>query len=467
MRPHRRVVVTGIGLATPLGVGTDLAWTNLLNGASGIRHLTVDDILEGEVGFEQMPIRVGACVPRLREGDAEQIGAFDVARWCEGDVGGVATWRRPGVPPLVGGGARIAPFAGLALAAAAEALEDAGWSSVDATSDQRRRAGVCIGAGMGHVGDLTNAGRLLENGRLRRVSPFFVPRILVNMAAGHVSMRHGLEGPNHAAATACATGAHAIGDAFRAVQRGDADLIVAGGTESCIDAVSIVGFTRARALADPAAMGLSDDPAATCRPFDASRGGFVMGEGAGVLVLEDLESARRRHARPYAEIRGYGQASDAHHITQPPASGAGAAAAMEAALTDAGVRPEEVTYVNAHATGTKAGDAAEAAALARVFGSRFSSGEIAVSSTKGATGHLLGAAGAVEAAFAALALASGVVPPTLNLVEPDVGLGAAFRGANFVPLVAQRAPGLRAALTNSFGFGGTNASLVLTLPPVG
>ena len=269
-RPLRRVVITGIGLATPLGVGKDVVWERLLNGESGIRELTAEDVLEGEHGFNQMPVKVAAIVPRVGGGgdkdkdhrtdaDADAARAlFDVAKWCEGDVGrapgsaaaaaaaasgsgssddgnGNGQPPPPAAPPAasaVGGGGRIAPFAGLALAAADEALSDAGWSSADVTEAQRRRAGVSIGSGMGHVGDLTNAGRLLERGRLRRISPFFVPRILVNMAAGHVSMKHCLRGPNHAAATACATGAHAIGDAFRAIQRGDADLMVAGGTES-------------------------------------------------------------------------------------------------------------------------------------------------------------------------------------------------------------------------------------------
>ena len=312
------------------------------------------------------------------------------------------------------------------------------------------------------------------------------------MAAGHVSMAHGLRGPNHAAATACATGAHAIGDAFRLVQRGDADVMLAGGTEGCVDAATIAGFARARALADPeamfpgsttrtAAMGIDpDDPAGCCRPFDA-RGGFVMGEGAGVLVLESLASARARGAPVFAEIRGYGQAGDALHVTQPPTDGAGAASAMRAALVDAGFEPARVGYVNAHATGTRAGDAAEAEALRRVFGARLFGGgggrkkedletekdarspTPTRSSTKGATGHLLGAAGAVEAAFAAMAVRTGDVPPTLHLTTPDPE--AVPRGADYAPLVKTKREGMRAAMSNSFGFGGTNASLVFAAPP--
>jgi len=311
--PPRRVVVTGIGLATPLGVGTQLVWDRLLEGRSGIRELTPHDIPEGTRGYEQMPVRIGARVPRVGENNGEG-GAFDSARWCEGDVdlGGASSPSSKSSapsspPPAVGGGPRIAPFTGLALAASHEALKDANWDPSTATEPQLARCGVSVGAGMGHVSDLTNAGALLHAGKLRRVSPFFVPRILCNMAAGHISMAHGFRGINHAVSTACATGAHAIGDAFRAIQRGDADLIVAGGTESCLDAVSIAGFARARALADPARFpeDLRADPESICRPFDSRRGGFVMGEGAGVLVLESFENAMRRVS--YIFIFPYGQ----------------------------------------------------------------------------------------------------------------------------------------------------------------
>lgn len=477
VRAPRRVVVTGIGLATPLGVGTSLVWERLLAGRSGIRELTPDDIPEGERGYEQMPIRIGARVPRVGErrdepnADAD-AGAFDATRWCGGDVFGIASASHSSSPsrtdaarPAVGGGPRIAPFTGLALAAAHEALQDARWDPSATGATRPDRCGVFIGAGMGHVPDLTNAGALLERGKLRRVSPFFVPRILCNMAAGHVSMAHGFTGMNHAVATACASGAHAIGDAYRAIQRGDVDLVVAGGAESAIDAVSFAGFARARALADPAKFppNLAVDPAAVCRPFDARRGGFVMGEGSGVLVLESLESAIARGVPPYAEVRGYGCAADAHHITQPPRDGDGAALAMLNALADGGIEPGCVGYVNAHATGTTTGDAAEAKALSRVFGKALATGTTRVSSTKGATGHLLGAAGAVEAAFAVLSIASGDCPPTLNLDDP---CGECVPdGADFVPRVAARGARPRAAMSNSFGFGGTNASLVFAAPP--
>ena len=479
MRPPRRVVVTGIGLATPLGVGTSLVWERLLAGRSGIRELTPDDIPEGERGYEQMPIRIGARVPRVVEGRRDEpnadddAGAFDATRWCGGDAFGDASrssrsssTSRTDARAAVGGGPRIAPFNGLALAAAHEALQDARWDPLATGATTRPdRCGVFVGAGMGNVPDLTNAGALLERGKLRRVSPFFVPRILCNMAAGHISMTHGFTGVNHAVATACASGAHAIGDAYRAVQRGDVDLVVAGGAESAIDAASFAGFARARALADPAKFppDLACDPSAICRPFDSRRGGFVMGEGAGVLVLESLESAVARGVEPYAEVRGYGCAADAHHITQPPRDGAGAALAMRNALADGGIEPGAVGYVNAHATGTSTGDAAEARALANVFGEAFADGACRVSSTKGATWHLLGAAGAVEAAFAVLAVATGDVPPTLNLDDPCSE--CVPDGADFVRRVAARGVRVRAAMTNSFGFGGTNASLVFAAPP--
>ena len=416
--PHRRVVVTGIGLVTPLGAGTARTWASLMKGESGVRFIGPDDVPEGRDGYGQLGVRVAAVVPRRHE-STNPDEPFDLAEWCAAPS--------------------VAPFAGFALCAASEATADAGIASSSTrsrpstTASASRdpffldpdRCGVSIGSGMGHVSDVTHAGRLLERGTLKKkLSPFFVPRVLCNAAAGQVSMRHDFRGPNRAAATACAAGAHAVGDAFRAVQRGEADVMLAGGTESCVDAVTIAGFARARALADPEAMGLrrssetlsssetkkdgyEDDYASACRPFDPTRAGFVVGEGAGVLVLESLEHARARGAKKiYAEIRGFGQASDAFHVTQPPSSGAGAARAMRAALADAGVESDEVDYVNAHATGTRAGDEAECNALLDVFGSRFAEGEMAVSSTKGAIGHLLGAAGAVEAAFAALSRCS-------------------------------------------------------------
>ena len=513
--PHRRVVVTGIGLVTPLGAGTARTWAALMAGESGVRAIGPDDLPEGKDGYDQLGVRVAAVVPRRHE-VTRPDEPFDLDEWCASPS--------------------VAPFAGYALCAAAEATADAGIESrnarretlgggakTDATRDRRRvtdaswstaidsainpdRCGVSIGSGMGGVADVTNAGRLLERGVTRKkLSPFFVPRVLCNAAAGQVSMRHDCRGPNRAAATACAAGAHAVGDAFRAVQRGEADVMLAGGTESCVDAVTIAGFARARALADPEAMGLRKEEnqtrteetetedesyASACRPFDPTRAGFVVGEGAGVLVLESLEHARARGAKKiYAEIRGFGQASDAFHVTQPPRSGAGAARAMRAALADAGVAPGAVDYVNAHATGTRAGDEAECNALLDVFGTRFAEGEMAVSSTKGAVGHLLGAAGAVEAAFAALSLFHAETPPTLHLRTRDASrdddtmnddtmtmtktvtktaekpASSPPERADLVRDARRRSPDARVAMTNSFGFGGTNASLVFAKAP--
>ena len=480
--PHRRVVVTGIGLVTPLGAGTARTWASLMKGESGVRFIGPDDVPEGRDGYGQLGVRVAAVVPRRHE-STNPDEPFDLAEWCAAPS--------------------VAPFAGFALCAAAEATADAGIASSSTRSSRSTtasasrdpdpffvdpdRCGVSIGSGMGHVSDVTHAGRLLERGTLKKkLSPFFVPRVLCNAAAGQVSMRHDFRGPNRAAATACAAGAHAVGDAFRAVQRGEADVMLAGGTESCVDAVTIAGFARARALADPEAMGLrkEDGYASACRPFDPTRAGFVVGEGAGVLVLESLEHARARGAKKiYAEIRGFGQASDAFHVTQPPRSGAGAARAMRAALADAGVAPGAVDYVNAHATGTRAGDEAECNALLDVFGTRFAEGEMAVSSTKGAVGHLLGAAGAVEAAFAALSLFHAETPPTLHLRTRDASRDASFsrtvtetetktspassppERADLVRDAQRRSPDARVAMTNSFGFGGTNASLVFAKAP--
>lgn len=291
--------------------------------------------------------------------------------------------------------------------------------------------------------------------RIRRLSPFFIPRILINMASGHVSMKYGFQGPNHAAVTACATGAHSIGDAMRMVQFGDADVMVAGGTESSIDALSIAGFCKARALTTK----YNSSPSEASRPFDCGRDGFVIGEGSGVLILEELEHAKSRGAKIYAEVRGYGMSGDAYHITQPHTDGRGATLAMARALKQAGLHPNQVDYVNAHATSTPLGDAIEANAIKAMFTDHATSGSLAFSSTKGAVGHLLGAAGAVEAIFSVLTVHHGIAPLTLNLTKPDPMFNDAF-----MPLTASKELPIRAALSNSFGFGGTNASLLFASP---
>ena len=443
--PQRRVVVTGLGCVTPLGCGTQLAWEALLRGASGVRLLTAPEDCSAAV-LDSLTVRFAAKVPR-----GTAAGQLDWEKWSSAG--------------------QVAPFVAFALAAAQEALSD----SRLALDDRLRAAtGVSIGSGMGHVADIAQVGALLAAGQPRKVSPHFVPRVLVNMAAGHVSMNHGLTGPLCAPATACASGAHALGEACRLIRGGDAIAMLAGGTEACVDAVALTGFARARALATLD----GGSPEGACRPFDANRRGFVLAEGAAVLVLEEYEHARARGARMYAEMRGCGLAADAHHVTAPPPDGRGALAAMRAALAQAGLEPHQVGYVNAHATGTPLGDAIEARAVAQLFCGEHSSSQgdgevppLLLSSTKGATGHLLGAAGALEAVFAVMALHTRMVPPTLNLGQQDVlpgDQGAADGVRRRIHLVAGSpvaAPDLVAVLSNSFGFGGTNASVCFTQPP--
>ncbi|ORZ02301.1 thiolase-like protein [Syncephalastrum racemosum] len=412
----RRVVVTGLGLVTPVGVGVQNAWTNLLKGQCGI--VSVRD----REGFDALPVNIAAVVP---EGLKED-GKFTAKEWLDrGDERVMGT------------------FTQYAIAAARQALADADWKP---TSDEaKERTGVCIGSGMGSFDDLVSTSVSFSNAGYRKVSPMFVPRILINMAAGHLTMKYGFRGPNHAASTACTTGAHSIGDASRFIQYGDADVMVAGGTEACIHPLAMAGFAKAKSLAAQ----YNDNPSEASRPFDADRSGFVMGEGSGVVVLEELEHAKARGARIYAEVKGYGLSGDAHHMTAPPEDGAGAVRSMQRALRSAGIAASQVGYVNAHATSTAVGDAAENRAIKTVFGD-----QVIVSSTKGATGHLLGAAGSVEAIFTLLALHHGVLPPTLNLHKPEGEFNL-----NYVPLEAQEHKDIRVAVTNSFGFGGTNASL--------
>ena len=429
--PLRRVVVTGIGLVTPLGVGVQRVWDRLIAGDTAVRSLTEEDLPpDHRHAFPQLPSKVIACVPREELLQAPWYPANQDLR-------------------------REAPFVTYALTAASEALLDAKWSPTSA--EDRVSTGVAIGAGMSCTTDMAEAGALLKEGKLRRLSPFFVPRTLVNMGAGAVSMAFGLQGPNHAASTACASGAHGVGDAFRIVQRGDANVMLAGGTEACVDAVALGGFSRLKALSTK----FNDRPEFASRPFDRDRDGFVLGEGAAVLVLEELEHARARNARIYAEIRGYGMSGDAHHITQPPADGAGAALAMRRALLSAGVACDDVAYINAHATSTPIGDDVEQRAIASVFGGVGSGSAMVgdaplVSSTKGAMGHLLGAAGAVEAAFTVLSSFHRIAPPNCNLDNPEPALLSGLVGKESAVLPQGR----HAVLSNSFGFGGTNASLV-------
>ncbi|KAJ3054665.1 Mitochondrial beta-keto-acyl synthase [Rhizophlyctis rosea] len=429
----RRVVVTGLGLVTPVGTGVKASWSRIIAGKSGL--VSLSGLTHEPTGrtYEGIPSQVAALV---QKGSAE--GEFDISKWLS-----------------KGEERKTSPFMHYALSAAQQALEDAKWTPED--EEEKIKTGVCLGSGIGCLDEIQTTSELYEKHGMRKLSPYFVPKILINMAAGHVSMRYGFKGPNHAASTACTTGAHALGDAARFIMFGDADVMVAGGTEASVSPLAMAGFAKARSLSTK----YNSTPEAASRPFDRDRDGFVIGEGAGCVVLEEYEHAKRRNASIYAELRGYGLSGDAHHPTAPPENGEGAARAMRRALEVAGVRPEEVGYVNAHATSTELGDLAETRAIKSVFSTSLNS--LAISSTKGAVGHLLGAAGAVEAIYTILALHHNVLPPTLNLhspgPEPEFDL-------DYVPLKARHLKEshreLFAAVTNSFGFGGTNASLVFT-----
>ncbi|EME32113.1 3-oxoacyl-[acyl-carrier-protein] synthase II [Galdieria sulphuraria] len=456
---RRRVVVTGIGLVTPLSVGTNSTWNRLIAGECAVDRITAFDA-------SRFPIQIAAEVPRSSWGDlgpCRKINCkklqdeefFDATR-----ILGFSEDDKKKTPE----------FIQFALAASKEALEDANWFPVDATSLER--TGVAVGAGITSIPDIIEANRLIESSErgYRRVSPFFVPRILTNMAAGYISMKYGFQGPNHSVSTACATGSHSIGDAFRMVRDGDADVMIAGGSEACIHEVSLVGFSRAKALASS----YNDSPQRASRPFDKDREGFVIGEGAGILVLEELNHAVARKAKIYAQVEGYGLSGDAHHITAPRSDGHGAWLAMKRALDMSGLSPLDIDYVNAHATSTPLGDEIENTAIRRLLSlhcgkerngpsrnGRHPPDVLAVSSTKGAIGHLLGSAGAVEAAFTVLSIFYQTIPPTLNL---DCLPSEEF-DLDYVPEKAKECR-IRAALNNSFGFGGTNASLLFTEPNI-
>ncbi len=422
----RRVVITGLGLVTPLGWGVGVSWRNILAGKSGAGRITAFDPTD-------YACQIACEVPRVDGrggGGAEVEGAFDPDKVMS------AKDRR-----------RIDDFILYGIAAADEAVRDAGWTPQDEA--ERERTGVIIGSGIGGLNTIAETTLELEAKGPRRVSPFFIPSSLINLASGHVSIRYGFKGPNHSVVTACATGAHAVGDAFRIIKYGDADVMVAGGAEAAVCKLGIAGFVACRALST----GFNAEPQRASRPYDKDRDGFVMGEGAGVLVLEELAHARARGAKIYAEVKGYGLSGDAHHITAPAADGAGGARAMGAALKDAGVTPGELDYINAHGTSTPLGDEIELGAVERLLGEA-ARGK-AMSSTKSAIGHLLGAAGAVEAAFTCLAIRDQVAPPTINLDTPSVETA--------LDLIPHRAKPMKidTALSNSFGFGGTNASLVL------
>jgi 3-oxoacyl-[acyl-carrier-protein] synthase II len=414
----RRVVVTGMGIVNSLGVGVEHNWANILAAKSGIRKIESFDVSD-------LPAKIGGQVP---VGDTVD-GLFHSEDWVSSKD------QR-----------RMDDFIIYGMCAAQQAVENSGW--VPATDEDSWRTGVLIGSGIGGLAEIAKTSTLMDAGKTRRVSPFFIPASLINLISGHVSIKYGLKGPNHSVVTACATGTHAIGDAARMISLDDADVMVAGGAESAICRIGMAGFCAARALST----GYNDTPEIASRPWDKDRDGFVMGDGAGVVVLEELEHAKKRGATIYAEVVGYGMSGDAHHITAPSEDGDGAYRCMQAALKRAGMNVSEIDYVNAHGTSTPLGDEIELGAVKRLFGDAVY--DIAMSSTKSAVGHLLGAAGAIEAIYSVLAIANNVVPPTLNLDNPSVD--------DKINLVAHQAQEreVNAALSNSFGFGGTNASLV-------
>ena len=418
----RRVVVTGMGLVTPLGIGLDQVWHRLLAGESGIGAIQSFDVSD-------LPSRVAGQVPR---GDRAS-GLFNADDW---------------VPPK--DQRRMDEFIVFAMAAAVQAVEDAGW--LPDNEEDRERTGVMIGSGIGGLPSITDAAITLQERGPRRISPFFIPSSLINLASGNVSIRYGFKGPNHAVVTACSTGAHAIGDAARLIMLDDADVMVCGGTEAAICRLGLAGFAAARALST----NFNDDPPRASRPWDQNRDGFVMGEGAGILVLEELEHAKARNAKIYAEVLGYGMSGDAYHLTAPAEDGSGAFRSMRNALKSAHLAPDSIDYINAHGTSTPLGDEIELGAVKRLFGDH--AYRLSMSSTKSAIGHLLGAAGSVEAIFSILAMRDGVVPPTLNLDNPSPACDI-----DLVPKVA-RERRVNYVLSNSFGFGGTNASLIFGGP---
>ncbi len=413
----KRVVVTGLGLVTPLGSGVEASWSRLLKGESGARRVA-------EFEVDDIACQIAAFIPR---GDGTD-GTFN-----------------PDDAMLPKEQRKVDDFILYAVAAADQALADSGYTPD--TDEQRERTGVLIGSGIGGLQGIAETSLLLRDKGPRRVSPFFIPGRLINLASGYVSIKHQLKGPNHAVVTACSTGAHAIGDASRLIAYGDADVMVAGGTESPICRIALAGFAACKALST----NFNDRPTEASRPYDKDRDGFVMGEGAGVVILESLEHAKARGARIYGEVIGYGLSGDAFHITAPAEDGDGAFRCMTAALKRAEINPSEIDYVNAHGTSTPMGDEIELGAAERIFGGN----QLSMSSTKSAIGHLLGAAGSVEAVFSLLAMRDNIAPPTINLENPSVETSF-----DLVPNKA-RERRIDTVLSNSFGFGGTNASLVM------
>lgn len=411
----RRVVITGMGIVSPVGTGVEYAWKNILAGKSGVKKITefeVEDLASQIAGLPVVGTELGQYNPDVAVEPREQRKLDKVITY--------------------------------GIVAADEAIKDAG---LDNYEGDKERIGVSIGSGIGGFNTIYENCIELHEGGPRRVSPFFIPKGIINMAAGNISIKYGFKGPNISVVTACATGAHSIGEAMRTIKYGDADIMICGGTEGAVSRIALAGFSAMRALSTR-----NDEPTRASRPWDKNRDGFIMAEGAGVLVLEEYEHAVARGAKIYAEVAGYGMSADAYHITAPAPNGEGGMRAMKSALKDAGVNPVDVDYINAHGTSTGLGDVGELAAVQTLFGDA----PVSMSSTKSMTGHLLGAAGAVEAIFCALSIRDGVVPPTINLDDPEDAVG----DIDLVPHKAKERK-VDVALSNSFGFGGTNASIVL------
>jgi 3-oxoacyl-[acyl-carrier-protein] synthase II len=417
----RRVVVTGMGLTTPLGNGVDINWKRLTSGVVGINKIENFDVSD-------LPCKIAGQVPN-KSNDPD--GGLDIDQWIE-----PREYKR------------IDRFISYGIISAVQAVEHSGWKPN--SENEKNRTGVILGSGIGGLETIANTTRLLDTKGPRKISPFFIPSALINLLSGQVSIRYGFKGPNHSVVTACSTGAHAIGDASRIIRYGDADVMIAGGAEAACCRIGMAGFAAARALST----NFNDQPSSSSRPWDQERDGFVMGEGAGVVVLEEREHAIARGAKIYAEIKGYGMSGDAHHITAPAENGDGGFRAMRSALSDAKINNSEIDYINAHGTSTPLGDMIELKAIGRLLGDNVS--KVSISSTKSATGHLLGAAGAIEAIFSILSIVNQIVPPTNNLINPD----EQSIGFDLVPINAKERT-IRNVLSNSFGFGGTNASLLL------
>lgn len=419
----KRVVVTGMGMVTGLGVGVDHNWKRITNSESGISRITHCEVSD-------FTSQIGGEVP-FTEDENPTDGKFNINLFVDHKEQ-----------------KKMDIFIGFAMAAAEEAIKDSGWQPTD--DEGQWRTGVLIGSGIGGLESLYQSSVTLHDKGPRRLSPFTVPAMLINLASGWVSIKYGFKGPNHSVVTACATGTHAIGDAARMIMLGDADVMVAGGAESAINRLGVASFAAARALST----GFNDRPTEASRPFDEARDGFVIGEGAGIVILEEYEHAKARGAKIYAEVVGYGMSGDAHHITAPAEDGNGGFRAMQAAMKFAKLNPEDIDYINAHGTSTPVGDGIECTAVKRMFANSLD--KVSMSSTKSAIGHLLGAAGAVEAIYSIKAIQTGVLPPTLNLEN----ISEPCKGIDLVPKVAKEKK-VNIALSNSFGFGGTNASLIV------